>query len=207
MGHEGPTLWLLGPAGSFSDIAADRLGWSGRRMYARSLRKLLRPAPREVSSGVSILIPVRNGLIGAIPATASFLKKTKPPVLARFRVPVRMILVGRSKIPLSGIRTVYASPISAAQCKKFLKKRLGQAAIRIGFLSTSSAIKKIVQLRGGAASSSAAIGSEKAAKMHGLRVLARNIQDVQNNWTEFVLFTGASTNTRKKDSRRVRSRK
>lgn len=71
---------------------------------------------------------------------------------------------------------------------KFLKKYTPRAKFLLNFDSTSGAIKKIVQLNRKMEDTSAAIGSEKAVKIYRLSILARNIQDSREDWTEFVLF-------------------
>lgn len=182
--QRGRTLVLLGPEGSFSSMAADRFGGGWQRKYVRSFAALF-PAVKGATFG---LVPVRNKIVGKIPGVESFFKKKSYRIVSKFRVPIRMVLAAKKKMAFGAIRSVFAAKVVKMQCEKFLKKNLVGAKYFTDFTSSPLAFKKIVQLKGKMAFESAAIGSEKSAKLFGLTVLARNIQDDEKDWTEFVLF-------------------
>ncbi|MBI2638022.1 hypothetical protein HYW83_00320 [Candidatus Peregrinibacteria bacterium] len=180
----GKKLILLGPDGSFSSMAADRLGKEYQRRYVGSFSALF----YEVRGDSFGLIPIMNKIVGPIKMAVKFLKKKRYLAVRKFRIPIRMALVVRRRVALNEIQRVYAPLIVKKQCRIFIKKYLPAAAFYTDFASSSLAFKKIVQLKREKAYCSAAIGSEKAAKIFKLHVLARNIQDDPHDWTEFVLF-------------------
>lgn len=179
-------LALLGPAGSFSDEAAKKLGRNFAPVYCKSFRDVF----NNVKSGMLGFLPVRNKIVGEIPETASFFRVPSADctILKSFKYPISFVLAVSRKMHISQIRTLYTSPVVADQCRKFIHRYLPHVRIFFHVDSSSDAIKKIVQLKPEEAEHSAAIGSEKAAKMYGLKVLERRIQDDPKDWTEFVLF-------------------
>lgn len=191
-------LYLLGPAGSFSDEATELLrGKKFRKRYVSSLHVLRK---RLGGSGY-ILLPMRNKIIGKIADFSGFLKKEKRKPRQIVRLPICFVLACHDSVSASQITKIYVSRIAKAQCAKYLKKYYPN--VRFMFTeSTSSSYKKVVQLEGKKAENVAAIGSERAAKEYGLRVIKKHIEDLRSNWTEFALVQGGATRTRKKDSRR-----
>lgn len=180
----GKKLVLLGPEGSFSSFAADRLGKQYRRRYVGSFGALF----REVQGDSFGFVPIKNKIVGPIKTAKKFLKRKSYQAVRKFRVPIQMILVAKRQASLNSIKHIYAPLIVKKQCGIFIKKHLRTAVFHMNFASSSLAFKKIVQLKEKKAYYSAAIGSEKATKIFKLKVLARNIQDDPKDWTEFVLF-------------------
>lgn len=188
---------VLGPRGSFSDRAAAFLKIKAR--YTASFAEIFRSVAK---AGLGI-VPVRNKIIGEIKSTMRFFKRSsrsgvdKFKILKRFKMPVSFILAARPgrKTELENIKFIYCAKIANQQCKKYivnLKKTNPAIKIITNFPSTSSAFKKIVQQKGGRAGESAAIGSQYAAKIYGLKILAKQIQDSKADWTEFVLFSASA---------------
>lgn len=182
--QSGKKLVLLGPEGSFSSMAANRAGGRWERKYVHSFEVLFR-AVKGTTFG---LVPVRNKIVGKIPGVEKLLQKKPYCIVSKFRMPIRMVLAGKKKIPFDAIHSVFAAKVVKMQCEKFLKRNLDGAKFFTGFTSSPLAFKKIVQLKGKKAYQSAAIGSEKSAKLLKLRILARNIQDDKKDWTEFILL-------------------
>lgn len=182
MGHK--KVFLLGPEGSFSDIASQRLGSDFEKHYAKTFRDVF----RAVSKGHYGFLPIRNSIIGHIRPAKELLGSSFT-IAKRFRLLIHLCVMAKRLMPFAQIRFIYAAKAACLQCRKFFKANLPKAKFFLNFDSTSSAIKKIVQLTENRAYVSATIGSEKAAKIYGLKVLARNIQDSKNDWTEFVLFS------------------
>lgn len=180
-------LYLLGPAGSFSDEASELLkGGAFQKRYVSSFRQLLQKAKQ----GELVLLPVKNKIIGEIPEFSKILKREKMKPLQTIRLPICFVLACRKDVSANNISKIYTSRVAKAQCEKYLNKN--HRNVRFVFTgSTSSSYKKNVQLKGGNAENAAAIGSERAAKKYGLHVLKKHIEDLRANWTEFGLFKSA----------------
>lgn len=211
MGNKCPSkiLLLLGPEGSFSDEAAafekqspacGKLSWRWRKKYVSSFSALF----KNIRPGIYGLAPVKNKIMGSIKGTRNLFKRGDLKIISRFRMPIVFVLAALKKTDLKNVKKVYCSPIAKAQCGNFLKKNLARAKVISKFDSTSMVFKKCVQQHGGRdkkwcklspkhVEEIAVIGSKKAAKIYGLKILAQGIQDAKKNWTEFVLFTSRSS--------------
>lgn len=135
-------------------------------------------------------MPVQNKIFGKLRFIASQFKPRhkKYEVVLHVRFPIRLVLMAQKNTDLPNIKFLYMNIPIRKQCGKFLKKHLSRAKKITSAESSSSVIKKVAQLKGKKAKISATIGSEKAAKLFGLKILKRNIQDDSKDWTEFVLF-------------------
>lgn len=185
-------LVLLGPAGSFSDIASQKLGAGFARHYVASFKDVFAFMKR----GAHGLVPVRNKILGPIVPAVQHLKKGKFEILKKVRLPVSFVLAATAKAgsltkkgtKLENIKTVYCPEVVRQQCSKFIKKNLAHAKFPRASEASTMSFKKIVQLGG---NSAATIGPERAAKIYKLKVLARKLEDQRNDWTEFWLILGA----------------
>jgi chorismate mutase/prephenate dehydratase len=83
---------------------------------------------------------------------------------------------------LDEVKVVYAHQQSLAQCRGWLDRHLpGAQRIAMGSNAEAAAIAA-------GDSSSAAIGSDTAAEIYKLRLLARNIEDEPGNTTRFLII-------------------
>ena len=92
--------------------------------------------------------------------------------------------LGTPSLDLQHIRHVYSHPQAIGQCEAFLSRYL-KGAQRHEVSSTSKAAEIVAQDEEG---TSAAISSEVAAKIQGLDILARSIEDRDDNTTRFLVL-------------------
>jgi prephenate dehydratase len=98
---------------------------------------------------------------------------------------------------LSHIRRLYTHPQAFGQCEIFLGTYL-KGIERIDVSSTSRAAEMVKE---GTTSTSAAIASSLAAKVHGLDILAKGIEDREDNTTRFfILRKGVDEAARKTEA-------
>jgi chorismate mutase/prephenate dehydratase len=83
---------------------------------------------------------------------------------------------------LDRIRVVYSHPQALAQCSNFLD---GLDVIQEPVYDTAGSAKMIKERN---IREAAAIASERAADLYGLRILRRNIQDFAENFTRFYVI-------------------
>lgn len=103
--------------------------------------------------------------------------------------PVPLKPTARPVGDLSRIRKVYSHPQAWGQCKVFLNTYL-KGIERQDVSSTSRAAEIVAQDESG---ESAAVSSVIAAEIHGLRVLARGIEDRGDNTTRFFVIRRRDT--------------
>lgn len=169
----------LGPEGTYSEKAA--LLWSkGRQeaclVYFNDFEGVLEAAAAgQIEAGV---VPVENSLEGAVTAVMDLLLRLDVVIVGEVNVPIRHCLVGRGE---GMIKVVLSHPQALAQCRQYLREHFPQAEIRTTG-STSHAARLAQEFP-----EMAAIAGQDTAEKYGLHILAREIQDVSDNVTRFIV--------------------
>ncbi|MBC7324791.1 MAG: prephenate dehydratase [Moorella sp. (in: Bacteria)] len=176
----------LGPPGTFSHEAA--IAWMRRLQPGRQigLENLLAcPGLPEVLAAVGdnqarmAVLPVENSVEGAVNLTMDLvLEEDKLQVIGEIVLPVRHCLMGQVK-EIGEIREILSHPQALAQCRRYLITHLPRVKLK-GVTSTAEAARE-ASIRPGVA----AIGPAFAAGLYQLPLLARNIQDYEDNKTRF----------------------
>jgi len=172
----------LGPRGSFTMEAAEK--------YFSSKPCVLQPYPtirsvfRSVEEGEADygVAPVENSLEGPVSETLDCLASSSLRIVGEEVLKIAFHLSSRER-RLEDVKKVFSNPHALAQVRVFLDRVLPEAGIR-EVSSTSMAAYMASKTRGGAA-----VCSEAAAREYGLRILARNIQDEQENYTRFLVLS------------------
>jgi prephenate dehydratase len=178
----GSEVGYLGPPGSFGEQAA--------LLYQLANPSLeLHPFPSHaaVISAVqtgevgSAIVPVENSLIGAVRDTLDEIL-TAPDVCYchELALSVEHHLIAGPGTSITDVKAVMSQPEALAQCRRFLDKTLPGLPLEAAF-STAAAVETAVRTPG-----LAAVGTLRAAELHGGEVLAKAIQDEHENLTRFV---------------------
>jgi prephenate dehydratase len=186
---DGPAIGFLGPVGTFSQIAAQRLtdGWGGALVPVESIVNLIQDlASATVVGDVAldaVVVPIENSTEGSVGATLDTLVDHAELVItAELDLPIEQLLVAARPLELSEIEQVFSHPQGIAQARRFLAEHVRQASV-VPVSSTS----KGVTLVAGTQEPWAAIGSRRAAELNGCVILRDDIQE-QVNVTRFVLI-------------------
>lgn len=140
---------------------------------------------RAVSAGDVELgfVPIENAIEGSVNITLDSLIFDHDLKLQReVVIPIVMCLLAPPGVGLGDIRRVASMPVATAQCRTFLNGHLRDVE-EIAANSTAEAARIVAAERDGR---TAAIGTELAGKVHGLEVLAEDIEDHPDNETRFV---------------------
>ncbi len=172
---------IQGVAGSFHDAAA-QLWFSDdlKIVPADSFPE----AFQLVSSGQAdaLLVAIENSLYGSINQVYDLIEKYGYPIIGEVHLPVHHQLIGTGGP--EAIRHIYSHPVALAQCELYLDAKFPHAE-RHEYHDTAAAVEHIKTFNDPAV---AAIASEVAAKMHGLPILAKNIEDNPANFTRFLVL-------------------
>ncbi len=176
------TVAYLGPKGTFTEQAA--------RSYFSEAKEFVecRDIPEVFNAVASYVaefgvIPVENSIEGSVNIALDLLLESDLRVSGEIEQRIVHNLIAKEDVELSRIRGVISHPQALAQCRNFLKTNLPRAEI-IEAGSTAAAVK-IAK----GAGDLAAIGSEFAAKVYGLKILAKGIEDNPNNFTRFLVLS------------------
>jgi chorismate mutase/prephenate dehydratase len=173
-----------GAEGAYSQIAAERhfAAWGGEIecQGQSSFLGLL----QAVSTGAADygMLPVENTTAGSINEAYDLLAQTSLAVVGEEVLRVEHCLVGLPEASLEQIRRVYSHPQALAQCSVFLAG-LDDCAVQ-SFTDTAMSVQKVRDERD---PTQAAVASERAADLYGLKVLTRNIENQKDNYTRFMV--------------------
>lgn len=131
------------------------------------------------------VLPIENTTAGSINESYDLLNRTKLHILGEEILEINHCLMAVENVPMAKIRRIYSHPKALEQCSNFLAS-LEHCTIE-SFIDTAMAIKKIKDDND---LSSAAIGSEIAAKMYGLKILKKGIANSRHNFTRFFIVGG-----------------
>ncbi|MCD6551696.1 MAG: prephenate dehydratase [Thermotoga sp.] len=174
------TVAVLGPMGSFSDEMALKL--IGSRIpikYCASTDEIIEMVEKgEADYGI---VPIENSTHGTVISVLDALLSHEVEVFGEAKLEVHHCLVAKKKLDLKEIKKIYSHPQAISQSLEFLNTYLSHAEIRYTS-STSDAVNLLDD-------ESAAIMSENAAKMYGLFILRKSIQDLrEKNITRFYVI-------------------
>jgi prephenate dehydratase len=193
-----PILYL-GPEGTHSHEAALRhFGedapltpcLSHYDVFERLCDARARPRPLAI-------VPVENSSEGPVTQTLDQLA-TYPAVTITesLAMPIRHhLLVQPGLRTLSAIQRVYSHPQALGQCRESLRTLLPHAAL-LPESSTAAAARRAAQ-----EPACAAVASAAAARINGLTLLRRNIQDSDQNITRFFVVTASKRTARTRAAR------
>jgi prephenate dehydratase len=176
---------FLGPAGTFTeqalltqhDLAA------GDLVPLPSIPAVLAAtAAGDVDLG---FVAIENAIEGTVTVTVDTLTFGPVDLLIQREVvtPVRLHLLARPGVAVGDVERVLSFPHATAQCRAFLDAHLPGVPTEAAN-STAEAARLVGE---GADGRSAAIGTELAARLYGLDVLAADVEDHPDNATRFVV--------------------
>lgn len=139
------------------------------------------------------MLPVENTTSGGINPVYDTLLHARVSIVGEEKFKVEHCLAAKPGVELRDVVEAYSHPQALAQCGAFLKRH---AQIRaVPYMDTAAAVKMVAD---SARMDIAAIASEEAARLHGLRVLAHDIASQKENYTRFLI---AARNPRRVDPR------
>ncbi|HLU48696.1 MAG TPA: prephenate dehydratase, partial [Planctomycetota bacterium] len=136
----------------------------------------------EDGSADYAVLPVENTTAGNINDVYDLLLRTKLSIVGEEIFPVRHCLLAVDDVPVSRIRRVLSHPQALAQCSRYLSQMKNCQADY--YADTAMAVLKVKE---DGDPTQAAIASEEAGRLYGLKVLARDLADQPQNFTRFVV--------------------
>ena len=135
---------------------------------------------QEVPVGV---VPVENSLEGSVNQTYDLFLTHDLKVSGEVIIRISHCLIANPSTSLEAVKTVYSYPQALAQCRSFLE-RLGSDLIPT--YDTAGSVKMLNEK---GLKNAAAVASEKAAEIYGMKILAREIEDTPTNYTRFFVIS------------------
>ncbi len=128
------------------------------------------------------MLPVENTTAGSINEVYDLLSCAQLSIVGEEILRVEHCLLATEDAPLTGIRRILSHPQALAQCMRFIAQLPNCQALP--YIDTAMAVK---QVKSEQDPTLAAIASEEAGRLYGLKVLCRNVEDQRDNYTRFVV--------------------
>lgn len=171
-----PRIAFLGPAATFGHQAA-------RQRFGDAAEYVPVPTNPDIVAEVERggadfgVLPIENSTAGPVGESQDRMVETELKVCDEVAIHVALFLMG--SCPIERVRTVYAHPQAAAQCRGWLTRNLPGRDI-VHLPSNGLGAERAAKEDG-----TAAIAPRLASEVFGLEILAANIQDGSHNYTRF----------------------
>ena len=134
----------------------------------------------EIEYGI---LPVENSSTGGIGTVEDRLKEYNLYIVGEECIKISQNLVGIKGATVDDIKEVYSHPQGFEQSTKFFDKHKNYNLIP--YSNTAISAKLVSDLKD---KSKAAIASERAAKLYDLKIIKKDVNDLKNNYTRFIVI-------------------
>ncbi|MEA3254775.1 MAG: prephenate dehydratase [Candidatus Altiarchaeota archaeon] len=172
---------VLGPKGTFTEIAARRVFSSIEVIYCDSVSDVFDAVDNGIEFGV---VAIENSLEGSVNTTMDCLIEYNMKIHGEVILDINLCLLAPSETRKEDIKVLISHPHALAQCKKFLRRNYPDARLQ-RHESTAAAMKELSELSSG---EYAAIGPKEAADLYNLEILSTNIEDAPSQ-TRFIVIS------------------
>jgi chorismate mutase/prephenate dehydratase len=171
---------FLGPEATFTHQAgAEYFGLGVEYIPIKYVDGIFEAVERgQVDFGV---VPFENSTEGVVSHTLDMFLSSQVKICGEVYLQVTHNLLSLSG-SLKDVEVIYSHPHATAQCRKWITSTLPRVRI-VDMPSTAEAA-----LRAKEDSKGAAIASEMAAGLYGLKITARKIEDLSENYTRFLVL-------------------
>ncbi len=174
------TIAYLGPEASYTHLAAlSKFGSSVEYSPAVSINQVFNEVDQKNADyGV---VPIENSNEGAVNHTLDMFVDSDLKICSEILFEISHNLMSKSE--LKQIKRVYSNPQAFGQCRLWLDTHLP----KVELIETASTT--IAAQRAQTGENAAAIGSQLAADLYQLPILAKGIQDFSQNVTRFLVIS------------------
>lgn len=181
----------LGPHGSNSEQAFKK--------YIGNNQKIVEIQHNSIEAAIislesdecdEAIVPIENSIEGCVNVTLDMLGASNSiKIISEITISIQHRLMFKKGVNISKIKYIISHPQAIAQCRSYILKTYPDVEI-IYANSTSEAAKITSESKG----EFAAIASTLAANIYNLEIVDKDIQDVKNNITRFVVLSKKECN-------------
>lgn len=177
----GEPIACQGVEGAYSALAGKALFPDSSMKYYKQFEDVFEAINQNKAKfGV---IPVENSTAGSVHESYDLIMKYRFYVVGAYDLKISHCLCAKPDTQYSDIYEVYSHPQALSQCNIFLKNF---DFTGVNYRNTAAAAEYVANSD---RNDIAAICSPEAAKKYGLRILKKNIQNVTNNTTRFIVIS------------------
>ncbi len=182
----------LGEPGSFSHIACRQYMGEDAPMAGQPSFRAIFEAVQSGEARYGI-VPLENALTGSIHENYDLLLEYELNIVGELYLRIIHHLVADAETRLDQVQHVLASEPAMQQCRQFLERYPQWEITTVE--STASAVARLKEI---AQPAYAAIGSQEAADLYNMSVIAEGIETNPRNYTRFVVIGKAPLKERPK---------
>lgn len=169
-----------GAEGAYSQIAMERFfGKEIDNFHVDTFRQAM--CALEEGSADYAILPIENSTAGIVSEIYDLLVEFENYIVGEQVLEIEHCLLGVEEAEIEDIQRVYSHPQSLMQSAGFLGEYPWQ---QISLLNNAFAAKKVKEE---GKKEQAAIASEKAAQLYGLKILKKGVNQTGNNCTRFII--------------------
>ncbi len=172
-------IYFQGTFGAYSHLAALSVDPNADILPCKTFDECFNKATLEPES--KIIIPESNRITGNIGIEYLIFKHRLNIYLEHFQK-IEHNLLGKPGSKLKDIKEVYSHAQGLSQCSKFIKENNLTEHIRADTAGSAEMISKTKDIK------QAAIASSLSAKIYGLEVIKKNIENESGNLTRFLVM-------------------
>ena len=174
------TVAYLGPPATHTQLASlKHFGSSVRAVSEETLQDVFEAVAKE--KAVFGVVPIENSIEGSVDRTLDLLIDFDVKIWAEVYLRVSHDLLSKTG-KAEDIQKIYSHPQAFGQCRDWLRKNFPHVPL-IETVSTAKAA-----MLANEEASAAAIATSLAASLHGLKVIASQIEDHLQNYTRFLVL-------------------
>ncbi len=175
-------IYTLGPAGTFSDEAAQKVaGPDSKIIYTRTFSETLFKASQQPQAVA--VVPIENSVAGIVDQVQDLLLTEDMIIWAEINLPVRYALI--ANVPMDQVKTHFAHPQANGQTASFAAHHLSESLVEFTHSNVESGVLFLQALEKD--DPVAAVVPMSYAENHPEYVKAEDIQDYKNNTTRFLV--------------------
>ena len=172
-------IYFQGSFGAYSHLAALSIDPKAEILPCKTFDECFNKASEEPDS--RIIIPESNRITGNIGIEYLIFKHRLNIYREHFQK-IEHNLLGQPGVKLKDIKEVYSHAQGLSQCSKFIKENNLAEHIRADTAGSAEMISKTKDIK------QSAIASSLSAKIYGLEVIKKNIENESGNLTRFLVM-------------------
>ncbi|MBR2043411.1 MAG: chorismate mutase [Clostridia bacterium] len=184
--NSGMRVAFSGVAGAFAEVAAGKIFENCTAVPYDSFKTAYEATVNGECD--CVLLPLENSYNGDVGQVMDLAFFGSLYINGVYDISITQHLLAKPGTKPEDVKEVMSHPQALGQCASFIKK-MGYIAAESS--NTAVAAKFVVESE---RTDIAAIGSEKAAEIYGLEVIANTINDSNNNTTRFAVFSRVCRN-------------
>lgn len=174
---------FLGPRGTFTEQAGRKFFPSAGAEFLP--RPTIRDVFREVETGEASFgtVPVESTTEGSVTTTLDRFLTSNLMVYGEVELQVMHDLILSPESSLDDVKVIMSHPQALAQCRDYLHEHFPDVEL-LETRSTAEAVRRLSKVP-----NAAAIGTDLAAEIYGMKVVTKGIQDNPRNYTRFFILS------------------